>query len=1101
MRVDAKRVYGIQRIRAQLQSITCRRSLDSLSYFFARCAADQAESDNPWSALEEVDCSSNTIHTMDGALTLFPVVKTLDLSDNSIEELSDGLRKMHNLAQLNLGYNQISSLKALSHPESQSLHRLSILVLCNNRIGSLHGVECLTGLTKLDLSSNEIVTFDEFRRIRHLEKLRQLWIGGNPVAYEKHWRARVLALVDDWQTFLLDGIVSPTIEEQLLVEHYIILGGIAPPKTEVTNYNVPDQSFAEPPEWEEEDRCHVCSVKFTWRYGDYPRHHCRSCGRSTCHQHSSKERVLAHFGHHYEGAQRTCDPCFSKLQGTTVSVNPHDGDVSSSGGEEVFVARTVPSRERRRRPKAVDIADFGEEPKAAFKEPRARDSDTPSSTPSSRASTPKSTRKNHPPNSPLVARRDANSPKRSHKKKKKKSRSRKPSDLLAEQESLRAQVDQIFEAGGNNALAIYQAWVDQNAENIVSDGDPNSAAAAEAADPDAADVELTATPPAAAAAALGDAGPIDLNSTGPLASSTPEVTRKQLPEAAGKAGPAAAAGGQTADPVVGGAGGVKQDLDKTVEGDDGEPAETPVPDDSMFQMPDAAAAESTAEFLVDLFDRTNQTCSRIIQIQGSSCVMVIDFITGKTVDMVDLTCLMTIENALYEDTGRPTIKLTFVYGHRDRRAIEFVMESTGESDQLIQLLQPVADANKASKLNESVTARFKCLKCDHVFTYEEQRFHQAESASCPSCRSSQVVEFFFNAADTSSILDGAADWADINSAPFSPTSPDPFASSAASSLRQGEGDSDADVPTCPAEESPYAAIKPEPMVDIRAVDHNRKLLLDLEYFDEEVMERCLGGLACYVWVPQVGGLTGFVVCSTKAFYAFRVIADETLSLVAKYDYQSINHLDVSLASQRIRIVVDGSFLDIFPGESVLAWEFVTLLADNPVLSSKYLYVDSALSRAVAIAAPDVMVQLQAEAQVSLGCMQDMISVMDARVQMREKVEPLPTMDLSFAMAVKVEGHTSHCLLLVCVGNLYLLRFQHDVKKAAKGHKKTKSRSTMTDILQGPALKYPYEDVLEGVTCQDLTDIQSLRYSPSRPHEIAIEYWNEGGKSAKPEDSR
>ena len=318
VRVDAKRVYGIQRIRAQLKSITCRRSLDSLSYFFARCAADQVESDNPWSALEEVDCSSNTIHTMDGALTLFPVVKTLDLSDNSIEELSDGVRKMHALTQLNLGYNQISSLKALSHPESQTLHRLSILVLCNNKIGSLHGIECLTGLTKLDLSSNEIVTFDEFRRIRHLEKLRQLWIEGNPVAYEKHWRARVLALVDDWPTFVLDGIVSPTIEEQLLVEHYIILGGIAPPKTEVTNYNVPDQSFAEPPEWEEEDRCHVCSVKFTWRYGDYPRHHCRNCGRSTCQQHSSKERVLAHFGHHYEGAQRTCDPCFFSTENNSL---------------------------------------------------------------------------------------------------------------------------------------------------------------------------------------------------------------------------------------------------------------------------------------------------------------------------------------------------------------------------------------------------------------------------------------------------------------------------------------------------------------------------------------------------------------------------------------------------------------------------------------------------------------------------------------------------------------------------------------------------------------------------------------------------------------
>ena len=54
-------------------------------------------------------------------------------------------------------------------------------------------------------------------------------------------------------------------------------------------------------------------------------------------------------------------------------------------------------------------------------------------------------------------------------------------------------------------------------------------------------------------------------------------------------------------------------------------------------------AVSNEEFLVQLYDRTNQATSRILEIQDEKFLLTVDFSTGKTVDMLDLSCLIEIE--------------------------------------------------------------------------------------------------------------------------------------------------------------------------------------------------------------------------------------------------------------------------------------------------------------------------------------------------------------------------------------------------------------------------------------------------------------------------
>ncbi|KAH9652999.1 ankyrin repeat family protein [Citrus sinensis] len=67
----------------------------------------------------------------------------------------------------------------------------------------------------------------------------------------------------------------------------------------------------EPPAFQEATRCDVCKCSFnTFRR----RHHCRCCGRTLCHEHSSDQMTLPQFGIHTN--VRVCADCFNSSSRT-----------------------------------------------------------------------------------------------------------------------------------------------------------------------------------------------------------------------------------------------------------------------------------------------------------------------------------------------------------------------------------------------------------------------------------------------------------------------------------------------------------------------------------------------------------------------------------------------------------------------------------------------------------------------------------------------------------------------------------------------------------------------------------------------------------------
>ncbi|KAI4379602.1 hypothetical protein MLD38_005880 [Melastoma candidum] len=62
----------------------------------------------------------------------------------------------------------------------------------------------------------------------------------------------------------------------------------------------------EPPPFQESPRCDVCKCSFTTFRR---RHHCRCCGKTLCHEHSSNQMILPQFG--INSPVRVCAECFN----------------------------------------------------------------------------------------------------------------------------------------------------------------------------------------------------------------------------------------------------------------------------------------------------------------------------------------------------------------------------------------------------------------------------------------------------------------------------------------------------------------------------------------------------------------------------------------------------------------------------------------------------------------------------------------------------------------------------------------------------------------------------------------------------------------------
>ncbi|CAN7097798.1 unnamed protein product, partial [Brassica rapa subsp. narinosa] len=207
---------GLLELRHTLEKIICHNSTDALRHVFASRIAEITNSQE-WNKLAVVSCSCNRLVLMDESLQLLPAAESLDLSRNKFAKV-DNLRRCTKLKHLDLGFNH---LRTVSHLSQVSCHLVK-LVLRNNALTTLRGIENLKSLEGLDVSYNIISNFSELELLWSLSLLKELWLEGNPVCCARWYRAHVFSYIALPDGLKLDGKQIGTREfwkRQIIVAH------------------------------------------------------------------------------------------------------------------------------------------------------------------------------------------------------------------------------------------------------------------------------------------------------------------------------------------------------------------------------------------------------------------------------------------------------------------------------------------------------------------------------------------------------------------------------------------------------------------------------------------------------------------------------------------------------------------------------------------------------------------------------------------------------------------------------------------------------------------------------------------------------------------
>ncbi|KAF3524794.1 hypothetical protein F2Q69_00046404 [Brassica cretica] len=207
---------GLLDLRHTLEKIICHNSTDALRHVFASRIAEITNSQE-WNKLAVVSCSCNRLVLMDESLQLLSAAESLDLSRNKFAKV-DNLRRCTKLKHLDLGFNH---LRTVSHLSQVSCHLVK-LVLRNNALTTLRGIENLKSLEGLDVSYNIISNFSELELLWSLSLLKELWLEGNPVCCARWYRAHVFSYIAIPDGLKLDGKQIGTREfwkRQIIVAH------------------------------------------------------------------------------------------------------------------------------------------------------------------------------------------------------------------------------------------------------------------------------------------------------------------------------------------------------------------------------------------------------------------------------------------------------------------------------------------------------------------------------------------------------------------------------------------------------------------------------------------------------------------------------------------------------------------------------------------------------------------------------------------------------------------------------------------------------------------------------------------------------------------
>ncbi|XP_018055084.1 PREDICTED: serine/threonine-protein kinase 11-interacting protein isoform X2 [Atta colombica] len=219
--VSVELLKGLQSVRGQLESIVCagRKGISTIYQLLAECGGD-AGIGFVWASLRHLMLPHNALKCLDESLELAPWLQILDLSHNMIIDAKE-ISYLSNLRYVNLGYNKLEQIPIFN---KTVLHSLQVLVLKNNYIENLSGLQGLECLTELDLSFNCLMEHLVLLPLQKMSTLLWLSLEGNPLSY--HPKHRILTIkhlhpsLSD-SKFVLDHLSFSNVEKMLVAENRI----------------------------------------------------------------------------------------------------------------------------------------------------------------------------------------------------------------------------------------------------------------------------------------------------------------------------------------------------------------------------------------------------------------------------------------------------------------------------------------------------------------------------------------------------------------------------------------------------------------------------------------------------------------------------------------------------------------------------------------------------------------------------------------------------------------------------------------------------------------------------------------------------------------
>lgn len=125
-------------------------------------------------SLKSICFRQNLLTSMQGLEDLPEDMEEIDFYDNRLSHMDHRLEKFgSSLKSLDLSFNNFRHIKHL-----QTMTGMQDLYLCQNDIGKIVNLECLTNLTNLELGANRIKTI---KGLETLVNLEQLWLARNKI--------------------------------------------------------------------------------------------------------------------------------------------------------------------------------------------------------------------------------------------------------------------------------------------------------------------------------------------------------------------------------------------------------------------------------------------------------------------------------------------------------------------------------------------------------------------------------------------------------------------------------------------------------------------------------------------------------------------------------------------------------------------------------------------------------------------------------------------------------------------------------------------------------------------------------------------------------